>query len=628
MRKKAFTLAELLIALAIVGIIAALTLPSLTKMKQEAGAGPQLSKVKASVEDAAGRIFMEDPSVKLSDYTNFAGKISEYLVMTETTEAGKYRLKDGVVISFAAPSGSVSNASGTPFKDVLVDLNGSNMPNADGVDKFKFTLSSQGLMVPQGCAAKLASNNWKASKDYDSATCSAYTLGETIPDTIGDGNGTSNSGGSNSSNSSGGSILCPDGSTIPANMTCNCTKTCTGELETLDPVTCECKTTKQKCWDGSIIELSAKCTCDPAEQTACTNQAGKLWNNTTCQCYDDPNYCPVKTCTELQSFDEGKCSCVTDKKKCDDGEIIPLTATCPEKDDDGCSKLKGQAKLACECREYGGTWMQNASSYCKYPCKVQTCTELQTWDESSCSCKTTEKKCDDGSTVALNASCPVVCKKKTCTELQSWNESSCSCVTDKKKCEDGSIVAKSATCPTVCKKKTCTELQTWNESSCSCVTDKKKCEDGSIISINATCPVVCKTQSCGCGEVWNEKKCTCLKQPGFSKSCSELQVWDDATCSCKTTKQKCSDGSIIDIRLICPTPVACQSRLCSVGYYFDTVACNCVKRTGGSNGGGGGSSRPSFEQDAGGTTVGFDENGDPFTLHDGGKHGSYKGTIW
>ena len=84
---------------------------------------------------------------------------------------GGTKLKDGTVISYSDGSGTVPAAAGTAFKDIHVDLNGDTGPNSLGIDKFKFTMSTQGLVFPQSCAKVLQENNWKMPKDYDPASC-------------------------------------------------------------------------------------------------------------------------------------------------------------------------------------------------------------------------------------------------------------------------------------------------------------------------------------------------------------------------------------------------------------------------------------------------------------------------
>ena len=71
MKKKAFTLAEVLVTLGILGVIAALTLPSIMRLNEEAAIGSRLSKVQTSLEEAVGRVMLDDPSVSIDKIENF-----------------------------------------------------------------------------------------------------------------------------------------------------------------------------------------------------------------------------------------------------------------------------------------------------------------------------------------------------------------------------------------------------------------------------------------------------------------------------------------------------------------------------------------------------------------------------
>lgn len=181
MRRNAFTLAEVLISLLIIGVIAALTLPSISRLNQEASIGPRLAKLQSALEEATSRVMLDDPSKPLKEVDKFEDKLTEHLVMEKVGKG--WRLKDGMQIEFKDSDGFVQKAAGTGFKDVFVDLNGEDAkPNVDGVDKFKFTLSTNGLMIAQGCAGLIQSNNWKTPKDYDITSCLSYKPGDEIPD--------------------------------------------------------------------------------------------------------------------------------------------------------------------------------------------------------------------------------------------------------------------------------------------------------------------------------------------------------------------------------------------------------------------------------------------------------------
>ena len=173
MKKKAFTLAEVLITIGLVGIVAALTMPTLMKMNQEAGIGPMLAKAQFSVEEAIGRMQLDDIDTTLSDIavTNLLTKLESYLVISGG------RLKDGLYLEVSAfgegdTIPTIPTAAGDVYAKVLVDINGADVdPNTEGVDQFYFALSKTGMMVPYDCTEVIANNNWKVPKDYDSTTC-------------------------------------------------------------------------------------------------------------------------------------------------------------------------------------------------------------------------------------------------------------------------------------------------------------------------------------------------------------------------------------------------------------------------------------------------------------------------
>lgn len=166
MKKFGFTLAEVLIALSLIGIVSALALPSLMRASQHASIGAQLSKTQNAIEEAASRLVLEYADIPFKDIEGFETKLADHLMMKSTS--GGYKLKDGVVISFSSGgSGTIPSGAGSAFREVTVDVNGAGSPNSSGIDIFKFTLTDQGLIFPQGCAQIIQENNWKLPKDYN-----------------------------------------------------------------------------------------------------------------------------------------------------------------------------------------------------------------------------------------------------------------------------------------------------------------------------------------------------------------------------------------------------------------------------------------------------------------------------
>ncbi len=193
--KKAFTLAEVLITIGIIGIVAALTLPSLMRLHQDAGTGPVLAKIQTSVEEAVGRVLLDNPDVVLKnlDASGLVGYLDDVLIMTSIGSSW-YSLKDGTCIKITdkgeSDGISIPKSAGSPdeYFFVTVDVNGRPAeanPNKEGVDMFQFVLTTHGLMIPVGsktlgqggeaakcsadepsyyCTGRIADNNWKV--DY------------------------------------------------------------------------------------------------------------------------------------------------------------------------------------------------------------------------------------------------------------------------------------------------------------------------------------------------------------------------------------------------------------------------------------------------------------------------------
>ena len=574
-------------------------------MKQEASAGPQLSKVKASVEDATSRILLEDPSKNLKEYTDFTGKISEYLVMS-TAEGGGYRLKDGVVIDFEeATGGNVSNASGSAFKKVNVDLNGTSKPNVAGVDKFEFLLSTQGLLVPQGCAAKLASNNWKVSKDYDSATCSSYTMGGTIADTIPD----------DEEYTPEGTKTCADGTVIPSYLSCESNPACT-------PTACGCG----ESWSA----LDCDCRPTPGFTKTCTG--GQVWSETDCKCVTStPPACTPKSCTGGKVWSQADCDCVPviTPEPCDPWERIQCGfRPNHEWDEATCTCNKKQDPEPCVEKDCGcGTWN---SKTCKCVPADTSCPNGQEWDSTICSCVNSggtepePKPCSDPGTCGCGTWDSVNCKcipaNTTCQGCAKWDSSSCSCKEPVRNCSSGqewddstcSCVETSCSDPGTCgcgswdpvncvcipANTTCQGCAKWDSKTCSCKEPNKSCPNGQEWD-DSTCSCVKKACSdpgtCGCG-TWDSVNCKCIPA---SKKCSGCGVWDESTCSCTPPNTKCYGCNKWD-----SSTCSCQpmDTSCPVGYEWSMGTCSCdakqsnVDKTNGPLGSGGGGSDTSKKE--------------------------------
>lgn len=154
MTKKAFTLAEVLITLGIIGVVAAMTLPSLindSKRKEtsarlkkfystmsqaiimsenENGPAGDWSKDTANREEDGTLIDMPDSNLKF-----FQKYIAPYM---NITEIGK-KDYEGTSKAFAAfADGSIAYFINGNCLDIIFDSNGTRKPNQEGKDRFRF----------------------------------------------------------------------------------------------------------------------------------------------------------------------------------------------------------------------------------------------------------------------------------------------------------------------------------------------------------------------------------------------------------------------------------------------------------------------------------------------------------
>lgn len=195
-KKKAFTLAEVLITLGIIGIVAAMTLPTIIQKHREKVAVAKVKKI-YSIASQAFMLAVEDKGTpdlwnliangNSVGAENLAKVFAEYMkvikfcgVQVGCLKTGMYKnlngqsnntdfnnnkayskmiLSDGAVIVFVVRSPDCSSSIGeTPqLKNVCgrlyIDINGSQSPNQYGHDFFAFHITKQGI-IPAGTKAE------------------------------------------------------------------------------------------------------------------------------------------------------------------------------------------------------------------------------------------------------------------------------------------------------------------------------------------------------------------------------------------------------------------------------------------------------------------------------------------
>ena len=218
---KAFTLAEILVTLAIVGIVAALTIPSLINEITDAQLAAKWKKTFAELSDATIRITMNGSEIDTSSHTNLRDDYAEVMNFIVTDDfrvllgsgiTYKYykgnsfwdasaganwaavRLPNGAIVAFYRYSTTCDYTSILAYgggtltgicAELEVDVNGADPPNTVGKDYFMGWLikkSSAYVLVPAGanndgtsCVA--GGNTWKTSLG-----CSKYAFqGDVLP---------------------------------------------------------------------------------------------------------------------------------------------------------------------------------------------------------------------------------------------------------------------------------------------------------------------------------------------------------------------------------------------------------------------------------------------------------------
>ncbi len=190
MKKRGFTLAEVIITLGIIGVVAALTTPALYHNVATADIGPKLAKFRATVDEANKLMLIENDVNRLSvliamhsndpDYYTNQLRNFMHLDMSNGYEIQGYTGTDtigsvNVSIAQGADPREVDFSGNTPFNFrtvegmsvhfdifeninfnsqsvgiVLVDINGNAPPNRLAKDIFGFVIDRNGMLIPIG----------------------------------------------------------------------------------------------------------------------------------------------------------------------------------------------------------------------------------------------------------------------------------------------------------------------------------------------------------------------------------------------------------------------------------------------------------------------------------------------
>ncbi len=210
-RKFGFTLAEVLITVGIIGVVAALTIPVLIQNYQQKAQIIQIRKVVSDFENAADMLITEEGKSNLGTTSLFGTNgvdkfMTEKFNVTSSGTGGfsteKYRAINGREKAFTCTKAymlsnsavvCVTTGGGTgnvpKYMHVQVDTNGTGAPNIGGRDMFDFYINRNAKAVTsidnleqtpdaectdaskctactgqpfgEGCLQKLEQNNWE-----------------------------------------------------------------------------------------------------------------------------------------------------------------------------------------------------------------------------------------------------------------------------------------------------------------------------------------------------------------------------------------------------------------------------------------------------------------------------------
>ncbi len=227
MRTKAFTMAEVLITVGIIGVVAAMTLPGVIEGYKKVQTVNQLKKVYSTMQQALQKAEVDHEHIEFWDFSLQSNKFFEiyirpyYKILHEFNNndfpfteyelacnrsgncngygtfnsANKIILNDGTLLAFSPYRNTEGERAGFI---IIVDLNGLKLPNRYGRDVFMFSAQPKFGIQPYGigsvvnvennlnydreyllngenrsckydgiyCAALIMTDNWEIKKDY------------------------------------------------------------------------------------------------------------------------------------------------------------------------------------------------------------------------------------------------------------------------------------------------------------------------------------------------------------------------------------------------------------------------------------------------------------------------------
>lgn len=196
MKLKGFTLAEVLVTLTLIGIVATLTLPALMTNVQRQQAGPALLRAISTLDTANALFFSEQDTLTFGEacpsYINCfnnsikqrigadnGGTNIQYKQFTNTTFPDDYSSDLNMTNGYTTKNGFIYyiHGNGDSVSHLSIDINGRRGPNEFGKDLFRANIDMEdGKVYAEG--SKVGPGNNSSTGAWEDGGCDARGVGD------------------------------------------------------------------------------------------------------------------------------------------------------------------------------------------------------------------------------------------------------------------------------------------------------------------------------------------------------------------------------------------------------------------------------------------------------------------
>lgn len=155
MKKFGFTLAEILIALGIVGVVGAMTIPQLSLETKKQTNEAKRDVCVSDLENAFTMMMAQENAITIDEtpiWSEGASVIDTMNLYTKVTSSGDQFAGDDCNTDseycFTTKKGAHVKLNPSAY-EIDIDVNGASSPNSNGVDQFLYNLTQDGLLEPR-----------------------------------------------------------------------------------------------------------------------------------------------------------------------------------------------------------------------------------------------------------------------------------------------------------------------------------------------------------------------------------------------------------------------------------------------------------------------------------------------